>query len=233
MTDAKKEQAPPNTIVHPVWKLLGILVLLAYEDSVIIFWPKGPMADMAAFAVILAADIAIGFDVFIRPSTLGGQRDEYNTMKIYLFFVASPLLLGAPWAERALLARLYQSALVLDILYIIGFAMTLAGGLLLAWGRLSLGRFGSPKVIIQDDHRLIMTGPYRWLRNPMYSADLLLYAGLSIALGAWASAIIVTASLLPILLGRIRLEEKLLEDRFDGEYYEWAKRTWRLVPFIW
>jgi protein-S-isoprenylcysteine O-methyltransferase Ste14 len=195
-------------------------------------WPGGPLQAPLAFAAILAADLAIGFDVFIRPA-LRGAVDRYRTWKIYVFFVLSPLLLGAPWVEGLLLAPRYQPPAWLFGCWLVGMAATVAGGLLLAWARLTLGRFGSPKIFLQDDHQLITAGPYRWLRNPMYSSNLLMYGGVALAMGAWISLALAVAGLLPMLLERTKLEERLLEERFGDEYRDWARRTWRLVPFVW
>lgn len=223
--------------VHPLlyrlFKLPGVLVLLIYEDIIILAWPGGPCSDIPALLVIIAADIAIGFDVFIRPGIENiKEKDHYATWKIMLFFIASPVFLGAPWIERALLARLYQGEALLFVLLAVGSAMTLAGGILLGWARLTLGKFGTPKIFLQEGHLLVTKGPYRWLRNPMYFADLLLYCGVAIALGAWVSCAFAIAALLPMLLGRIRTEERLLEERFGDEYRAWADRTWRLIPFL-
>jgi protein-S-isoprenylcysteine O-methyltransferase len=227
-----KNYSLPPVIGHAA-KLLGVLVLLLYEDLVVILWPGGPLRDIKALLVVVIADLAIGFDVFIRPTLVGGQKDQYATWKVYFFFVASPLLLGGPWVERLLLARGYQAAWLLDILFVAGLVLVVGGGLLLAWARLTLGRLGSPKVLIQDGHRLITTGPYRRLRNPMYTADLLLYAGVAIALGAWISLVLAIAALLPMLVGRAKLEERLLVERFGEEYRAWAAKSWRLIPFLW
>ena len=224
----------PMRAIAKIGKALGVLVLLAYEDLVVLLWPGGPGADPAGFALILAVDLAIGLDVFIRPSlATRRQKDEYATWKIYVFFVASPLLLGLPWIERDLLAGRWLGEAALSALWWIGLAATVGGGALLVVARLTLGKFGSPKVVVQADHRLVRSGPYRILRNPMYAGDLLLYAGLALGLGAAASAVAAVVSLLPLLVGRIRLEERLLEERFGDEYRAWAARTRRLVPFIW
>lgn len=225
-------QTPGARNIPPPLKLVLVLCVLAYEDLVVLFWPGGPLQAPLALAAILTADAIIGFDIFIRPSLLGA-KDNYASWKLGAFFVASPLLLGAPWVEGLTLARWYQPAWLLLACWVAGMVLTVAGGLLLAWGRLTLGRFGSPKIVIQADHSLVTRGPYRWLRNPMYTADLLLYSGLAIAMGAWISLVLSIASLLPMLVGRCKLEERLLREHFGKEYDAWAVKTWRLVPGIW
>jgi protein-S-isoprenylcysteine O-methyltransferase len=67
----------------------------------------------------------------------------------------------------------------------------------------------------------------------MYSSNLLMYGGVALAMGAWISLALAVAGLLPMLLERTKLEERLLEERFGDEYRDWARRTWRLVPFVW
>ena len=71
----------------------------------------------------------------------------------------------------------------------------LLGGLVLMWGGIALrvwavrtlGPLFCTVVVIQDDHRLITTGPYRLLRHPSYAGSLLTLAGLGLALGSWLS----------------------------------------------
>lgn len=214
-------------------KLLAVLIVLIYEDLLILVFPALALTDFRYLAVILLADLFVGWDIFIRPMAERGRKDEYPTWKIILFFVVSPLYLGAPYLERMLLSARYQPALLLDVLVWIGLFLVLCGGVLLIWSRTTLGAFGSPKVFLREDHRLIRSGPYRVLRNPMYTADLLLYFGIACAFGGWISAAFAVATLTPILLERTKLEERLLRERFGEEYDRWAKTTWRLIPFLW
>jgi len=221
-----------NKYLKSLIKIFGIFLLLLYENIIILIWPNDPLLNIPGLIILLIADIAIGFDVYIRPHSIK-EKDEYKTWKIYIFFIASLLFLGLPWIEKSIFSYKYQSEIILSIFYILGICLTSLGGILLGWSRITLGKFGSPKIFIQDNHLLIKEGPYKYVRNPMYLADLLLYGGFAIAFGAWFSFAFTLLALLPMLLGRIKIEEKILSEKFGIEYKEWVKSTKRILPFIW
>jgi protein-S-isoprenylcysteine O-methyltransferase Ste14 len=94
--------------------------------------------------------------------------------------------------------------------------------------------FAAPVVKIQKDreHSVISTGPYRYVRHPMYAGALLFFAGMSLLLGSWWG--LVPAVVLAVLFGiRIPIEEQALRAGLDG-YDIYAKRVrYRLIPLIW
>ena len=117
----------------------------------------------------------------------------------------------------------------------------LLGGLVLMWGGIALrvwavrtlGPLFCTVVVIQDDHRLITTGPYRLLRHPSYAGSLLTLAGLGLALGSWLSLLVAVLGALIGFTRRMPVEEAVLQTRFGDTYTAYAQRTWRLVPFMW
>lgn len=111
-------------------------------------------------------------------------------------------------------------------------------GLIIMWGGIAfrfwaiftLGRFFKVVVIIQDDHRLIDHGPYRWIRHPSYLGFILTMTGIGVAEGDWASAAIMPICGLIGFLTRIRIEERILLQEFGAEYTAYVQRTARLIP---
>lgn len=78
--------------------------------------------------------------------------------------------------------------------------------------------------------RLITSGPYRWIRHPMYTGLMLLTAGFTTCpFHAWKLG--VWSVLLTVLWFKSTYEERLLVDRFP-EYEEYRSRTARFIPFI-
>ena len=61
-----------------------------------------------------------------------------------------------------------------------GFVLALAAAALLTWTHHVLGKNYSPKLEIREQHRLITTGPYRWVRHPMYGAIFFWTAGVAL-----------------------------------------------------
>lgn len=115
--------------------------------------------------------------------------------------------------------------------------LSLAGNLLIIVGMRMLFRvikensFGSATIEITDDQKVISTGPYAFVRNPMYASAALYFIGMSLALGSYWGLI---ASVLTILglIWRLLDEEKFLAQNLPGYREYCAKVRWRLIPGI-
>jgi len=92
--------------------------------------------------------------------------------------------------------------------------------------------FSSATIELAADQTVISTGPYAWVRHPMYVAGLVMLLGGPIALGSWWSTLIVVA-ILPALIWRLIDEERFLLRNLPG-YADYCDRVrYRLVPLIW
>ncbi|HZY47498.1 MAG TPA: isoprenylcysteine carboxylmethyltransferase family protein [Candidatus Bathyarchaeia archaeon] len=120
---------------------------------------------------------------------------------------------------------------VVSALWISGTALLVAGLSLNIVARIYLGRFYSEAVRIRPDHRLIRNGPYRFVRHPIYLSVILFSLSAPIILGS-LYGFIVSLALIPMLLHRIRIEEKYLISKFGREYIEYAYKTRKLIPYI-
>jgi protein-S-isoprenylcysteine O-methyltransferase Ste14 len=113
----------------------------------------------------------------------------------------------------------------------VGFAVQIASGMLGVWARRTLGRNWSGAITVAQDHELIRTGPYHFVRHPIYSAMLGMFAGTAIVSGEWHALIGVV--LLAIAYARkIRLEEASLRTLFGPAYEEYSRSTRALIPFV-
>lgn len=112
-----------------------------------------------------------------------------------------------------------------------GVAFLLVGLGLYAAARKTLGRFFSEAVRTTPEHKLIKKGLYRLVRHPIYLGGILY--GLSIPMIA-NSLYGFVIMLVPILMlfYRIRFEEKILVSRFGQEYLEYARKTKKLIPYV-
>ncbi|HEU6448587.1 MAG TPA: isoprenylcysteine carboxylmethyltransferase family protein [Verrucomicrobiae bacterium] len=109
----------------------------------------------------------------------------------------------------------------------------MALGIVLRWyAILYLGRFFTVNVAIAEDHRLIDTGPYHFIRHPSYTGSLLSALGVAMSLQNWISFLIVFVSILAVTLWRIHIEEQALAEGLGQPYRSYMKRTKRLVPGI-
>lgn len=114
-------------------------------------------------------------------------------------------------------------------LRLLGFAVELLGAVLLVWAATALGRFLVHDAAVQVDHGLIMCGPYRMIRHPIYSGYLALLLGSSVAtLNVWLLSL-WPLSFLGILV-QAKSEEQLLGIRFGQDYERYIGQTGRLIP---
>jgi protein-S-isoprenylcysteine O-methyltransferase Ste14 len=92
----------------------------------------------------------------------------------------------------------------------------------------------SPMVRIQQDRgqTVVSTGPYHYVRHPMYAAALLFLFGTALLLG---SAFGLLLGLIPVgmIAGRALLEERTLEKELEGYQAYMAQVKYRLIPYIW
>lgn len=92
--------------------------------------------------------------------------------------------------------------------------------------------FASATIESSRDQTVISTGPYAWVRHPMYATALVMLLGASPALGSWWGVLAVIA-ILPALIWRLLDEEKFLVRNLPG-YPEYLGQVhYRLLPYVW
>ena len=92
--------------------------------------------------------------------------------------------------------------------------------------------FLSRTVEVQKEQRVIDTGLYGIVRHPMYMATVLLFLSIPLVLGSVLSFVIMLAYI-PIIMKRIRNEEKVLSEGLKGYAEYKIKVKYRLIPFVW
>jgi protein-S-isoprenylcysteine O-methyltransferase Ste14 len=109
----------------------------------------------------------------------------------------------------------------------------LLGGIIFRWLAVrQLGTMFHSNVGTVKHHRLVTQGVYALVRHPSYLGLLLNFVGVAIAFSHPISS--GTAVLIPLLgiLLRIRIEEKVLKERFQAQYSEYMKTSKKLIPWI-
>lgn len=112
-----------------------------------------------------------------------------------------------------------------------GAAVMLAGLGFAVWARIHLGKFWSGAITLKEGHRLIRSGPYRLVRNPIYTGILTGVAGTAIALGN-VRGLVALAILYATYSWKIRREERLLATEFGDEYARYRREVPALAPFL-
>jgi protein-S-isoprenylcysteine O-methyltransferase Ste14 len=125
-----------------------------------------------------------------------------------------------------------NDTLIFSFITTLGLIFEICGGLILFYSRKSIGKYGTSSVAIEDNHKLLTKGMYKYSRNPIYLGIILLLTGYGISLSSIISTIFLFIFLVVILLSRMKQEEQILEESFGKEYLEYKKKTKRFIPFI-
>lgn len=178
---------------------------------------------IALFVAWLAIEIA-----FLRPARdRSGNNVDDRSMAI---LATSNMLL--PFAAIVLGIVGFGDLSLPPAIRVAGIAIMLAGFAIRWAGMWTLRRFFSANVAVQSDHRLIVKGPYRWVRHPGYFGGWLGFVGFGIALGNGISLLLLTVCTLPAFLNRIAVEERVLQSAFP-DYADYSVRVARFLPLVW
>lgn len=113
-------------------------------------------------------------------------------------------------------------------------ALLAFGAVALFWSAFrALGANWSFVARVLDDHGLITSGPFAWVRNPIYLAMLMMMVAAALALGRAPRLIVAIPIFFIGTVIRVVREERLLRAQFGGTYDAYAKKVSRLIPGIW
>ena len=118
------------------------------------------------------------------------------------------------------------------MLYTTAYCLFIFGLFVRFYSIIYLGRFFTPTVSIASDHRLIDSGPYRFIRHPTYTGLLMIVLGFGLSFANLASLLSIFLPILLCLLWRIQIEERALTQAFGDQYRFYMRRTKRLIPLI-
>ena len=103
------------------------------------------------------------------------------------------------------------------------------GAALHLWGSHHLGRNLTVTISTRADHALITSGPYRWVRHPLYTGGMMESLGVVLLVSSWAVAVAAVAFWVVVAL-RTAKEEAVLIETFGEDYREYQRRVGRFLP---
>lgn len=179
-----------------------------------------------AFAIWLLPEWIGTF--FQRPGRGARRRDRGShgllILSLFAGIAAAFFCLGAvPRAAMPVPGALFWA----------GIATMLAGVAFRWYAIRVLGRFFTRDVATHEGQVVVEKGPYRLIRHPSYTGNLLVVAGIGLALANWASLAVVLAFALAGHAYRVRVEEQALCAALGDAYRDYMKRTRRFIPWVW
>jgi protein-S-isoprenylcysteine O-methyltransferase Ste14 len=107
-----------------------------------------------------------------------------------------------------------------------------AGGFLFIFWVMKANSYAGRTIRVDEGQRVISTGPYAWVRHPMYLGIIVMLAPAPLALGSWV-ALPVFVLMIPIFAVRLLNEEEMLRAELPG-YAEYCLKTrYHLIPLVW
>ncbi len=204
-------------IVVTVLTILPVLgnIEMLYAAQIWILFALG------AFGSILQPDYSLSGDK--------AKTKDAGTEALIIWSVFITQLLAV--LEAAYLR--YPESIAWDTVAVATLSIMLIGFALRVWAIRTLGKYFTMHLALQEDHKVIRTGPYKYFRHPSYVGAFMTYMGTTIFLHSWISAI-VAAIILPIAwIKRMNHEEEMLLDNFGKEYKDYCKEAKRFIPGVW
>jgi protein-S-isoprenylcysteine O-methyltransferase Ste14 len=214
------------------------LVILCVVMAVILFAGAGTLHYWQAWTFLVAyfaASLAITIYLIKKDPALLERR-----------------MSGGPFAEKEPAQKIIMSLTSLGFIALIllpaldhRFGLShlsalnvLFGNVLVLLGYLGIffvfreNSFAAATIQSPEDQRVISTGPYAFVRHPMYATALVMLLGMPIALGSWWGVLIVVA-LVPALVWRLLDEERFLARNLSGYVAYQESVRYRLIPLVW
>ena len=195
---------------------------------------KDPIAMWTVFAVIFCWFAFAAIFMFRKrpPKAQVSKRERVSSVGIMLQAMAyflvwtwplhrrffTPISVMPRWAELAL--SVLTVAIAAGSVWMVSQAVA------------TLGRQWGVTARLVRDHKLITSGPYRWVRNPIYTGMFGMLLATGLAVSRWSVLALASALFVVGAYIRIRSEERLLREAFRTDFDEYASRVPAFLPGI-
>lgn len=175
---------------------------------------------VAAVALVWAERMR---EVATKRDTVPGQRRESWTFRLFVLCGLGMVAGGIAEYLRGGYAPNWP-------LFALGLAVSIASFVIRRKTIAALGKFWSLHVEMRENHEFVSSGPFRWMRHPVYFSMILELLGPALMLSAWWTLAIVAAVFIPTLCWRLRIEEAALLEQFGAAYQDYRQTTPMLLP---
>lgn len=150
------------------------------------------------------------------------SRLSYTVPTIAAFFCMFTDRIAFGWLRIAI----FPATLAVEIP---GVVITLAGIGFAVWARVSIGTNWSSSVTVKVGHQLVRTGPYRWVRHPIYSGIILAMLGTALERRELRGVLAVVLLYVGFKI-KSRIEERTMAGVFGAQYAEYSRSTGAIFP---
>ena len=182
--------------------------------------------------IIIAVSYLYGFfEVFMNlrqrsKSKVTTSSDKSSLWRLYGLITLGYALSFSIGATR--IGRIYAW----NTLFIVGMALFVIGFIIRIHSLLTRKQYFTYSVAKVENHKIIETGLYKFIRHPGYLGQLIIFVGISISISNWLSLLVM---MIPVTLGylyRIKVEERFMLEQLGKEYMSYQERTKRLIPMF-
>jgi len=182
--------------------------------------------------IIIAISYLYGFfEVFMNirqrsKSNITTSRDKSSLWLLYSLITVGYALSFSIGATK--IGRIYYW----DTFFAIGMMLIVIGFIVRIHSILTLKQFFTYSISKVENHKIIETGLYKFIRHPGYLGQLIIFIGISTSISNWLSILVM---MIPITLGylyRIKVEEKFMVEQLGEDYLNYQERTNRIIPML-
>ena len=172
------------------------------------------------------------FEIFMNlrqrsKSTVVSSGDKGSLWLLYILITIGYILAFSIGTTK--IGRIYHW----NTFFAIGFILIVIGLIIRIQSIFSLRKQFTYSVAKIENHQLIETGLYRWIRHPGYLGQLIIFIGIPVSFSNWVAVILMMTPILIGYINRIKVEERFMSVQIGQKYIDYQKRTNRLIPMIW
>ncbi len=164
-----------------------------------------------------------------RESVKDADSKDSGSLKVILGGMWAALLIAYPLAFVKAWAFPQRWQLPL---FVVGVLLIVLGSLLRRYCFRTLGEYFTGDVKARPDQPVITSGPYRLVRHPSYTAGMMMFIGIGLALGSWFSFALLTIATIATYSYRVAVEERVLLETIGEPYGKYMKERKRFIPYI-
>jgi len=208
--------------------IFTIVAILLLNFAPLLGKPELMLHIKTIVLAIAAAALWLSQPAFSAQDSKSHKSSDRNSVLVIL--IMSSLSVAFAVSEWAYTSANTSSDFIMTL---IGGGLLLVGIAVRVWAIQTLGKHFTATATLLNDHKLIIDGPYKFVRHPSYLGAFMAIIGCPVFLNAPIAIIIAIIAMSIAYYLRISVEEKMLGDYFGDGYKTYKQTTKRLIPFIW